>query len=192
MTSLTGASGEDFASILRSLGYRMERRPKPAEAPPAAAQPACPTHRRRREQCRAAGPNRSCPAADGLPQSLARSRPRSIGGSRRARPLDSRDALPTVERPERRPVRGARNSSKCGGLGRSDERRSQRGRHPRQRRVAEQQGPCRGGSAAGCNATRRRREAAPAASIEAAAAMIRAQRTRRRPRAADRSGRNDR
>jgi ATP-dependent RNA helicase SUPV3L1/SUV3 len=31
MTSLTGASGEDFASVLRSLGYRMERRPKPAE-----------------------------------------------------------------------------------------------------------------------------------------------------------------
>jgi ATP-dependent RNA helicase SUPV3L1/SUV3 len=37
MTSLTGASGEDFASILRSLGYRMDRRPKPAEPPPAAA-----------------------------------------------------------------------------------------------------------------------------------------------------------
>ena len=39
MTSLTGASGEDFASILRSLGYRMERRPKPppaVEAPVAA------------------------------------------------------------------------------------------------------------------------------------------------------------
>jgi len=32
MTSLTGASGEDFASILRSLGYRMERRPKPPES----------------------------------------------------------------------------------------------------------------------------------------------------------------
>ena len=31
MTSLVGSSGEDFASILRSLGYRMERRPKPAE-----------------------------------------------------------------------------------------------------------------------------------------------------------------
>ncbi len=31
MTSLTGASGEDFASILRSLGYRMEKRPKPPE-----------------------------------------------------------------------------------------------------------------------------------------------------------------
>jgi ATP-dependent RNA helicase SUPV3L1/SUV3 len=39
MTSLTGASGEDFASILRSLGYRSERRPKPAEpeAVPSAA-----------------------------------------------------------------------------------------------------------------------------------------------------------
>jgi len=33
MTSLTGASGEDFASILRSLGYRMDRKPKPVEAP---------------------------------------------------------------------------------------------------------------------------------------------------------------
>jgi len=32
MTSLTGASGEDFASILRSLGYRMDRKPKPADA----------------------------------------------------------------------------------------------------------------------------------------------------------------
>jgi len=38
MTSLTGASGEDFASILRSLGYRMERRPKPVER----AEPAAP------------------------------------------------------------------------------------------------------------------------------------------------------
>jgi ATP-dependent RNA helicase SUPV3L1/SUV3 len=36
MTSLTGAAGEDFASILRSLGYRMERRPQPAEPAPAA------------------------------------------------------------------------------------------------------------------------------------------------------------
>ncbi|HET9717066.1 MAG TPA: helicase-related protein [Pseudolabrys sp.] len=33
MTSLTGASGEGFASILRSLGYRMDRKPKPTEAP---------------------------------------------------------------------------------------------------------------------------------------------------------------
>ncbi len=41
MTSLTGASGEGFASILRSLGYRLERKPKPVAAPaetPAAAE----------------------------------------------------------------------------------------------------------------------------------------------------------
>ena len=38
MTSLAGCSGEDFASILRSLGYRMERRAAPpAEAPAAEA-----------------------------------------------------------------------------------------------------------------------------------------------------------
>ena len=29
MTSLTGSAGEDFASILRALGYRMDRRPPP-------------------------------------------------------------------------------------------------------------------------------------------------------------------
>jgi ATP-dependent RNA helicase SUPV3L1/SUV3 len=36
MTSLVGSSGEDFSSILRSLGYRMDRRPKPPEAASAA------------------------------------------------------------------------------------------------------------------------------------------------------------
>ncbi len=40
MTSLTGASSEDFASILRSLGYRMDRKPKPAEPAAQAATPA--------------------------------------------------------------------------------------------------------------------------------------------------------
>ncbi|GLK68535.1 helicase-related protein [Hansschlegelia plantiphila] len=45
MTSLAGCSGEDFAEILRSLGYRMERKPKPAvvASPPeiaASAEPA--------------------------------------------------------------------------------------------------------------------------------------------------------
>jgi ATP-dependent RNA helicase SUPV3L1/SUV3 len=39
MTSLTGASGEDFTSILRSLGYRMEKRIKPREPEPVAASP---------------------------------------------------------------------------------------------------------------------------------------------------------
>jgi ATP-dependent RNA helicase SUPV3L1/SUV3 len=40
MTSLTGSSGEDFASILRALGYRMERRPKPVKAAEAETPPA--------------------------------------------------------------------------------------------------------------------------------------------------------
>jgi len=36
MTSLAGCSGPDFASVLRSLGYRMDRRPKPVEPVPTA------------------------------------------------------------------------------------------------------------------------------------------------------------
>jgi ATP-dependent RNA helicase SUPV3L1/SUV3 len=48
MTSLTGSAGEDFASILRALGYRMEKRPPlppaptpaPVEAAPVEAAPA--------------------------------------------------------------------------------------------------------------------------------------------------------
>uniref|UniRef100_E6VG53 Helicase domain protein n=1 Tax=Rhodopseudomonas palustris (strain DX-1) TaxID=652103 RepID=E6VG53_RHOPX len=43
MTSLTGSAGEDFASILRALGYRMEKRPPlppaPKAATPAIAEP---------------------------------------------------------------------------------------------------------------------------------------------------------
>ena len=37
MTSLTGSAGEDFASILRALGYRMDKRPPlpPKPAPEA-------------------------------------------------------------------------------------------------------------------------------------------------------------
>jgi ATP-dependent RNA helicase SUPV3L1/SUV3 len=40
MTSLTGSAGEDFASILRALGYRMERRPPLPPKPVAAETPA--------------------------------------------------------------------------------------------------------------------------------------------------------
>ncbi|WP_298259565.1 helicase-related protein [Bradyrhizobium sp.] len=41
MTSLTGSAGEDFASILRALGYRMDRRP-PLPPKPVAVEPAAP------------------------------------------------------------------------------------------------------------------------------------------------------
>ena len=37
MTSLVGCAGEDFSAILRSLGYRMERRPAPPPEPKAEA-----------------------------------------------------------------------------------------------------------------------------------------------------------
>jgi ATP-dependent RNA helicase SUPV3L1/SUV3 len=40
MTSLTGCAGEEFASILRSLGYRMDKRPPPVAPSPAATTPA--------------------------------------------------------------------------------------------------------------------------------------------------------
>ena len=67
MTSLTGASGEDFASILRSLGYRMDRKPKPAEAGGAGRDSA---GKRGRAAIRCAGgrscraPMRAAPAAE--------------------------------------------------------------------------------------------------------------------------------
>ncbi len=72
MTSLTGSSGEDFASILRALGYRMEKRPKPAhtepvkptgvETPTGAEEAACAT---------AQTPIGSESAADGVPDTIA-------------------------------------------------------------------------------------------------------------------------
>lgn len=42
MTSLVGCSGEDFASILKGLGYRMDKRPAPPPKPVEAAVPAVP------------------------------------------------------------------------------------------------------------------------------------------------------
>jgi ATP-dependent RNA helicase SUPV3L1/SUV3 len=43
MTSLVGCSGEDFASILKGLGYRMEKRPAPPPKPVEVAAPAAVT-----------------------------------------------------------------------------------------------------------------------------------------------------
>ncbi len=39
MTSLLGASGDDFASVLKSLGYRVERKPAPPKPKEAASEP---------------------------------------------------------------------------------------------------------------------------------------------------------
>jgi len=65
MTSLTGSAGEDFASILRALGYRMELRPAPAPAPEPAAEEAAAG---RDEAASAAESNPGeAPAADAAP-----------------------------------------------------------------------------------------------------------------------------
>jgi ATP-dependent RNA helicase SUPV3L1/SUV3 len=61
MTSLTGASGEDFASILRSLGYRVEQRPKPAEPDPAPA-PIMETAAPQEAEAQEAAPQDAAPA----------------------------------------------------------------------------------------------------------------------------------
>jgi len=57
MTSLTGASAEDFASILRSLGYRLDRKPKPAE--PAQTKPPEPE-----KSAEPAPPSESAPSSE--------------------------------------------------------------------------------------------------------------------------------
>ena len=97
MTSLVGCSGEDFASILRSLGYRMEKRPKPAE----------PTALRRR--CR-----RKRPATGSAARRLMPARRQSCGrltaapddaavdrGTASHVPVDARRARSQPQRPSR-------------------------------------------------------------------------------------------
>ncbi|HET7886143.1 MAG TPA: helicase-related protein [Bradyrhizobium sp.] len=56
MTSLTGSAGEDFASILRALGYRMDRRPAPPKPSAVEAAPAA-------EAAPAVTPSEEVPAA---------------------------------------------------------------------------------------------------------------------------------
>jgi len=90
MTSLTGASGEDFASILRSLGYRMERRPKPAEpepAPPAAEPP---------QTAQAEIASEPAPAAL---EALAVETPATAGTSASAEPEEPAPPLPAEVEP---------------------------------------------------------------------------------------------
>jgi ATP-dependent RNA helicase SUPV3L1/SUV3 len=73
MTSLTGAAGEDFGSILRSLGYRSERRPKPAEPEPAPS--AVPTVEPAAEHAAAADESAPVPAEPAAPGDVAAEAP---------------------------------------------------------------------------------------------------------------------
>jgi ATP-dependent RNA helicase SUPV3L1/SUV3 len=73
MTSLTGCSGEEFASILRSLGYRMEQRPKPAAPPPAPIAEAAPAETVASDQpveATAAGPTEPISEPIEVPETL--------------------------------------------------------------------------------------------------------------------------
>jgi ATP-dependent RNA helicase SUPV3L1/SUV3 len=92
MTSLTGASGEDFASILRALGYRMERRPKPAE--PAPAEPKSQTDAKTAEI--------GAPAHNGVAETDAAPVPSAAAGgdeSKIAETTDVSAAVPHVATP---------------------------------------------------------------------------------------------
>ena len=113
MTSLTGSSGEDFASILRSLGYRMEKRPKPAEPTPAPA----PKHRRQptaarvdRRQSSGAKPRRAETPMSQPAEAAPAPRPRRSRALRRPRrrPRRSRARDRAAEAPRRSCRRGAR------------------------------------------------------------------------------------
>jgi|RhiMetdeSRZDD1v2_1073273.scaffolds.fasta_scaffold00057_53 ATP-dependent RNA helicase SUPV3L1/SUV3 len=89
MTSLAGSSGEDFASILRSLGYRMERRPKPADP---AAENAAPRE--------APAPRDGSPEALGTPGSpdlTSAAADRPAEGADKPTPVAEAAAAPTDE-----------------------------------------------------------------------------------------------
>src|SRR3982075_770365 len=93
MTSLTGSAGEDFASILRALGYRMERRPAP---PKPAAIEATPVETAPLE---VAAPAASSPEA-ALPESAATdtSGLQPVAAAETADTADiTNDVSPTVE-----------------------------------------------------------------------------------------------
>jgi ATP-dependent RNA helicase SUPV3L1/SUV3 len=70
MMSLAGCSGEDFASVLRSLGYRMEKRPKPVEPPaqPTLLAPAPPAESASDEAVAPASPYEGGPTPEAAPE----------------------------------------------------------------------------------------------------------------------------
>jgi ATP-dependent RNA helicase SUPV3L1/SUV3 len=114
MTSLTGASGEDFASILRSLGYRMERRPKPPAA--TLPQPEAPS-----TEAQTPAPAEAAPSV--VPEIL----PDPNGAAPEVPPAPTTETVP-AEQPS---AVEAPAFIEVWRPGRSDERRGQRGRHPR-------------------------------------------------------------
>jgi ATP-dependent RNA helicase SUPV3L1/SUV3 len=126
MTSLAGCAGEDFASILRSLGYRLDRRPPLPEtsaAPDAASAPAAlpaegdapgetaPTLAP--EVTAAAGPAAETPSSSPIELGLGGVDPADVGVESNTAAQPSEPVLVDVWRPgraegARRPPRGQR------------------------------------------------------------------------------------
>jgi ATP-dependent RNA helicase SUPV3L1/SUV3 len=101
MTSLAGSSGADFASILRSLGYRMERRPKPPELPTAelgAAEPqGMPATAETAAQSAADAPSlpESEPPSTAASATEQRSEPAAVDNATMAAPTEANGIAPT-------------------------------------------------------------------------------------------------
>jgi ATP-dependent RNA helicase SUPV3L1/SUV3 len=96
MTSLLGASGEDFSVVLRALGYRAEQRPKPPEptATPAAAPPAEPS-----------APTPEAPSADAAAEAAPSIASEPAEPSPEAPPIEEPPVQePTIEPPVEQPL----------------------------------------------------------------------------------------
>jgi ATP-dependent RNA helicase SUPV3L1/SUV3 len=110
MTSLVGCSGEDFSSILRSLGYRLERRPAPSDPVPAPAAAEAPTDPPLASEAVAAPEPMAAPSQEPQPESAAASstaeakliEPAMIEVWRPGRPEGAKRRRPPREK-ERRP-----------------------------------------------------------------------------------------
>ena len=107
MTSLTGSAGEDFASILRALGYRMDKRPPlpPKPAPEVVVETV----------------SAETPPVEASAETTAGDNGRDAGGRSRRRPVDvgdpapSASLLPTVTPVERSARRGGRDGTRRSG-----------------------------------------------------------------------------
>ena len=129
MTSLAGCSGEDFASVLRSLGYRMEKRPKPAEPAPAVGRRAGGDARgagRRRAGGEAASPALTDATENATPARCRLQRRKSSPSARRSMPARTR---------ERRPI--GRDGGRADRAGERRRRSRSRPMPPRRRSASE-------------------------------------------------------
>ena len=152
MTSLTGTSGEDFASVLRSLGYRMEKRPKPVEPTPVAEEtPAAPAAESAAAETPTPNPPQSCRLSPLLPRRrlLKRVPPRQRQKHQSRpplRPLPTRHRRRQRHRPSRSPPsrlrpRRRRRPEQLRSRRRQQHQRQRPNRLPKQKRKRRRPSP---------------------------------------------------